>query len=656
MKLRRSFLLLVFATFAAFAQRKDPAEYAAPATRDLKISVQAPSRAYALPRPAAVGLGGLSTEERGKLGTVGAMRRVGLHRILPENGLARGTWTALPDGRSIWRVAIRSDQATGMRVEFTNFAIGAGKMWIHTANSMDGPYTGRGPYGNGEFWTATVEGDSAIIEYEPENPLHRGALPFHVHRISHQEFSANDALPPQTFDPAASCNLDVNCYSDWLTTKKSVAHIQFEETQGVEQGTFLCSGALVGTRDNSFKPYLLTAGHCIHDEPAARSLETFWAYESTGCNLGPPASRGTLNSQNGGHLLAWATIPQGDYSLVLLPNVPSGVVFAGWDTNDLNVGASLTGIHHPEGSYKRISFGHSIASFDVFVGDDFAPADLYHAVAWDDGLTEPGSSGSPLFSGPGVIVGMLTYGPAISGAQQCSTGALGGYGKFSNAYPFLQAYLEDLPSSQVTPSPANLQFTGLNHAITGNATQTVTLAVASPAGVAWSARADAPWVHISQTSGTLSATGPAKFNVSVDPKYFLTSDTFTSTITLLSGAAPPVFVNVSVNMKIDISNVTVTAAPNPVPQTGTSWALTLNLQETAGAATTLTGLKIDGVDYSANIPVWFGSANLSANGSLSGVIHTAGLFTPVTKYFEFFGKDAGSGQTWYRLVTVTFTN
>src|SRR5262249_41337481 len=155
------------------------------------------------------------------------------------------------------------------------------------------------------------------------------------------------------------------------------------------------------------------AGHCIHDEPAARSLETFWAYESNGCNLGPPSSRGTLNSQNGGHLLGWGTIELGDFSLVLLPNIPSGVVFSGWDVNDPPVGSSVTGIHHPMGSYKRIAFGTTVESVDVSIGQDPAPAGLYHLVEWNNGLTEPGSSGSPLFSGPGVIAGILTYGPAI---------------------------------------------------------------------------------------------------------------------------------------------------------------------------------------------------------------------------------------------------
>jgi len=116
-----------------------------------------------------------------------------------------------------------------------------------------------------------------------------------------------------------------------------------------------------------------------------------------------------------------------------------------------------------------------------------------------------------------------------------------------------------------------------------------------------------------------------------------------------------VFVNVTVNMKLDISNVVATAIPNPVQQTGSTWNLTVLLNETAGASTQITGMKIDGLDYSSNIIGWFGSGNLAAHGVLSASIHTTGLFTPVTKYFEFSGRDDGSGQTWYRLITVTFT-
>ena len=80
-----------------------------------------------------------------------------------------------------------------------------------------------------------------------------------------------------------------------------------------------------------------------------------------------------MNSPNGGHLLAWATIQTGDYSLVLLPSIPAGVMYSGWDPQDPAVGTPVVGISHPEGGYKRISFGNTVNSVDVFVGTDFAP-------------------------------------------------------------------------------------------------------------------------------------------------------------------------------------------------------------------------------------------------------------------------------------------
>jgi len=50
----------------------------------------------------------------------------------------------------------------GLRIHFSEFSIGAGKVWVHSGNSADGPYTGDGPYGNGDFWSSTVEGESGV--------------------------------------------------------------------------------------------------------------------------------------------------------------------------------------------------------------------------------------------------------------------------------------------------------------------------------------------------------------------------------------------------------------------------------------------------------------------------------------------------------------
>ena len=75
-------------------------------------------------------------------------------------------------------------------------------------------------------------------------------------------------------DPAEYCEIDANCYPEWKSSVSMVGQITF-----VEDGeSYFCSGALVATRDNSFKPYFLTAGHCIHSEAAARSVEAYWTY------------------------------------------------------------------------------------------------------------------------------------------------------------------------------------------------------------------------------------------------------------------------------------------------------------------------------------------------------------------------------------------
>jgi hypothetical protein len=141
----------------------------------------------------------------------------------------------------------------------------------------------------------------------------------------------------------------------------------------------------------------------------------------------------------------------------------------------------------------------------------------------------------------------------------------------------------------------------------------------------------------------------------VDPKYLYQAGRYTSTITILSGAADPQYINVTADMKLDASDVSVSASPNPVPQADSLWTLNLRLVENAGADTKLTGLRIDGDDYSAQIPTWFGTQNLPAKGQLAGTIHVRGLFAPIDKYFEFFGQDTATGRQWYRSLTVTFT-
>lgn len=116
---------------------------------------------------------------------VGTPLRTGEHRIVPGAWLKKGTWTALKDGRRVWRLAIKSPGAKSMRVHFTGFKAANGMVWVHDGKKAGGPYAGNGIHGDGEFWSDIVEGDRVTVEYLPENPSAK-LIPFSIREIAHQ--------------------------------------------------------------------------------------------------------------------------------------------------------------------------------------------------------------------------------------------------------------------------------------------------------------------------------------------------------------------------------------------------------------------------------------------------------------------------------------
>jgi uncharacterized protein (TIGR03437 family) len=117
-------------------------------------------------------------------------------------------------------------------------------------------------------------------------------------------------------------------------------------------------------------------------------------------------------------------------------------------------------------------------------------------------------------------------------------------------------------------------------------------------------------------------------------------------------------ITVTVTAPAAPSSVVLSADPTPVYQQkadadGYSWFYTVRLTETAGASTTITALSIDGVDYSANFASWFGSATLSANGTLACGFRAKELTVPMNQVFSFSGVDA-TGERWTKQVTIPF--
>ena len=161
-------------------------------------AVGPPSLQLSLPPPAVAALPPLGPDDLQLLQPQeGQPPVIGIHRPLPPGSVslsfsggtarttAEGAWQAIPAGR-LWRLRITSPSARAMRVHFRDFAIGAGKLWLYSADGQTvGPYTGSGLYGDGNFWSDIVFGDSLTIEYLPDPVVTEEAVPFQIVEISH---------------------------------------------------------------------------------------------------------------------------------------------------------------------------------------------------------------------------------------------------------------------------------------------------------------------------------------------------------------------------------------------------------------------------------------------------------------------------------------
>ena len=203
-RLRNLSLLTFFLLLqAAWAQRIGPLvpdnpQQSKAESAERKAAVRPPSLQLSLPSPAEVALPPLGPDDLQRLQPQrGRPPVIGVHRRLPEGALklslsrrgvkstAEGAWQSTEAGR-LWRLKLTSPSARAMRVHFRDFAIGSGNLWLHSEDGQAiGPYSGSGLYGDGDFWSGIVFGDSLTIEYLPAPAAAGEAVPFRIVEISH---------------------------------------------------------------------------------------------------------------------------------------------------------------------------------------------------------------------------------------------------------------------------------------------------------------------------------------------------------------------------------------------------------------------------------------------------------------------------------------
>ena len=316
------------------------------------------------------------------------------------------------------------------------------------------------------WWTPDTGEGEATLEVELPPGVAASALDIAVPQLSHifenlslptaQEYQEQvEAAKINESDP---CNLDANCYSENAQERNAVARMLFTK----DGGSYLCTGTLMNDTQNSFKPYFLTANHCISTQTVASSLETRWFYRSPSCNSGTLQS--STVRKTGGAQLLYASGTTDTAFMLLNDTPPGGALFAGWSANTVAAGTTVVGLHHPSGDLLKISFGavNSQANCQPTTGSGFqcsGTSGNYYRVSWSQGTTEGGSSGSALFQG-GYVVGTL-YG----GSATCTNrSAYDYYGRFDVAYnAAIKAWLN--PAS--TSAPARSAVYRFYNATTG---------------------------------------------------------------------------------------------------------------------------------------------------------------------------------------------
>ena len=344
---------------------------------------------------------------------------------------SHGVWTE-ESGFDVWRVGVRSEGAIALSLWFSEYTLPKeAKLFIRSAGESGDPhrFLGAFTYANNKDWgalaTGLIAGDEVVVELQLPRHLNlRSSCQLEIGQVVHayrdilnkaQELSEAQQTLRGPFGDSGNCNINVNCPEGqlWSCEKRSVALI-------VEGGYAACTGALINTTAQDGTPIFLTANHCLGG--GVNNWLFYFNHETPGCSGsdGP-----TDQSVSGATLLA--SSGSSDFGILELAETPPAlynVFYAGWNATDSEAQATAaTGIHHPSGDVKKICFEE-----DNPYHDNTGGAAVWWIDAWESGVTEPGSSGSPLFDQDHRIIGQL-YGGAAACSGSVNNGQYDFYGR-----------------------------------------------------------------------------------------------------------------------------------------------------------------------------------------------------------------------------------
>ena len=348
-----------------------------------------------------------------------------------------GLWETMDNGNKVWRLNIRSEGAQALGLYYDAFWIPSnGELYIYNSDKTKllGAYTNANNHESGVFANEIIEDSKITLEYIQKG---EGQPIIHINQVSYAYRSIKTTRDINNFGDSGSCEVNVNCSpegDDWQDIKRAVCRISLK----IGNNNFWCSGSFINNTAEDCKPYILTADHCTYDDDnnvyASQNDMNQWVfyfnYEASECEN--PSSSPSSNTMTGCSKISNSSATgnisgTSDFHLLELNDTPPydyGLFAAGWDRTT-TPSANGVGIHHPAGDIKKISKYTQSASSS---GYDWR-------VKWTGtenghGVTEGGSSGSPLLNANKQIVGDLS-----TGSSYCAfTNGSDFYGKFSYSW------------------------------------------------------------------------------------------------------------------------------------------------------------------------------------------------------------------------------
>ncbi len=363
--------------------------------------------------------------------------RTGIGIQVSLNSNIHGTWTEVADGR-LWRLKIASRGAVALGINFDDFWIPeGGELFLYNEDTSKilGAFTYLSNPSSGIFSTEPVHGSSIIIEYfEPGYAFSESRLSINTVAYMYRGFDSM-GLNLKNYNSSESCQVDIACSeaNNWRDPLRSVAKIVVKD--GDMYG--FCTGSLVNNTQDNCLPYFLTADHCGETSTFDdfQSWIFIFNFERIACNNYSEQEpsyisvSGAKRLAHGGNYVG----NKSDFLLVQLSTylpTAANVYFNAWRNTNLASSAGVC-IHHPSGDVKKVStYTNTISNY----------YSTHWNVGWNStvngwGVTEGGSSGSPLFNSAKEVIGTLT-----GGLSACTNGGAGAgtgptqkdiYGKFS---------------------------------------------------------------------------------------------------------------------------------------------------------------------------------------------------------------------------------